>query len=64
MKPISINMARFIAFGVNEDDNDCADCLFDGYGCSGCQCSVGNVLKLLVDGGFLTIDESAEGGEK
>jgi hypothetical protein len=60
MKHISIDMARDIAFGVNDDCSDCADCLFDGYGCGGCQCSVGNVLKRLVDQGFLSIDENAE----
>ena len=60
MKPISINMAKDIAFGVDNEGSDCAECLFDDYGCSGCQCSVGNVLKRLVNEGFLSIDEKAE----
>ena len=60
MKPISINMAMDIAFGVDNESSDCAECLFDDYGCSGCQCSVGNVLKRLVNEGFLSIDEKAE----
>lgn len=60
MKSISINMAKNIASVVNEDGSYCATCLFDGYGCSRCQCPVGNVLKRLVDGGFLSIDENAD----
>lgn len=61
MKPISIPMARNIAFGVNEDNSDCAECLFYGnVSCAGCQCSVGYVLKRLVDEGFLSIDENAK----
>ena len=65
MKHISVNRARDIAFGVNEDGYNCADCLFDGYGCSGCSCAAGKVLKRLVNEGFLSIDENAEkGGEQ
>lgn len=60
MKPISIDMVRSLACSVNEDGSYCAACLFDGYGCSSCQCSVGNVLKRLVDEGFLSIDENAD----
>ena len=61
MKPISINIARDLAFGVDEGDTECVECLFNGkVSCSGCQCAVGNVLKRLVDEGFLSIDESAE----
>ncbi len=60
MKSISINMARDIAFGVNVCSSCCAECLFEGYDCSSFQCAVGNVLKRLVDGGFLSIDENAD----
>jgi hypothetical protein len=60
MKSISINMARDIAFGVDACSSCCAECLFEGYDCSGFQCAVGNVLKRLVDGGFLSIDENAD----
>lgn len=59
MKPISINMARDIAFGVNVCNSCCAECLFEGACSSGFQCAVGNVLKRLVDQGFLSIDENA-----
>ena len=58
MKSISISMARSLAFGVDEDDSECVECLFNGkVSCAGCQCAVGNVLKRLVDEGFLSIDD-------
>ncbi len=59
MKPISINIARDIAFGVDNEGSDCDKCIFYGrISCTLCECSVGNVLKRLVDEDFLSIDES------
>lgn len=61
MNPISINMMRDIVFGVDNEVSECDKCLFhDRINCTGCDCAVGNVLKSLVDGGFLSIDDSAE----
>lgn len=60
MKPISVDMVRFIASMVKKDGETCDRCIFKVGGCVGCKCSVGNVLKRLADEGFLSIDENVD----
>lgn len=64
MKPISFNRARLLAGEVSTEMGKCEKCLFKAISCTQIDCAVGNMLKRLADEGFLSIDESAEGGAK